>query len=78
MYFNVTLKIKRELSERVFREAPEDNTLSLCWKGKRPFKSIRDIRKYFKTISLDFTSAGITKTFEFPPEAYLIISVCLT
>ncbi|XP_062094118.1 aspartic proteinase Asp1-like [Humulus lupulus] len=86
-YFNsqayqaLTFLIKRELSERVFKEAPEDNTLSLCWKGKRPFKSIRDIRKYFKTIALDFTSAGTTKTYEFPPEAYLIISsrgnVCL-
>ncbi|KAF4403544.1 aspartic proteinase Asp1 [Cannabis sativa] len=80
-YHALTVLIKRELSDRVFKEAPEDNTLPLCWKGKRPFKSIRDIRKYFKTIALDFTSGRITKTYEFPPEAYLIISsrgnVCL-
>ncbi|PON79894.1 Aspartic peptidase [Trema orientale] len=79
-YHALTDLVKRELSGRVFKEA-EDKTLSLCWKGKRPFKSIRDVRKYFKTIALEFTTGGQTQTYELPPEAYLIISsrgnVCL-
>ncbi|PON61826.1 Aspartic peptidase [Parasponia andersonii] len=80
-YHALTVLVKRELSGRVFKEEPEDQTLLLCWKGKRPFKSIREVRKYFKTIALEFTSGEQTQTYELPPEAYLIISsrgnVCL-
>ena len=57
----------------------DDNTLPLCWKGRRPFKSLNDVRKYFKPIALSFANGGKAKTqFELPPEAYLIISVSPT
>ncbi|WRX08033.1 Xylanase inhibitor [Theobroma cacao] len=74
--------LKKELSGRSLKEAPEDQTLPLCWKGRKPFKNVRDVKKYFKTLALAFASGSRTKTqFELPPEAYLIISnkgnVCL-
>lgn len=74
--------IKRDLSGSSLREALEDRTLPFCWKGKKPFKSIRDVKKYFKPLALSFENGWKEKTqFEFPPESYLIISskgnVCL-
>nr|XP_023882444.1 aspartic proteinase Asp1-like [Quercus suber] len=74
--------VKKELTGRSLREASDDKTLPLCWKGRRPFKSVNDVRKYFKPIALSFANGGRAKTqFELPPEAYLIISrmgnVCL-
>ncbi|KAJ4838183.1 hypothetical protein Tsubulata_032524 [Turnera subulata] len=74
--------VKKELSGKPISQALDDKTLPICWKGRRPFKRIRDVKKYFKTFSLSFTDGGKTKTqFELPPEAYLIISnkgnVCL-
>lgn len=72
------LQIKRELPRKVLKEATDDQTLPLCWKGKRPFKRVSDVRKYFKPLALDFTTGGKTKTYALPPEAYLIVSVSLT
>uniref|UniRef100_A0A2P2Q411 Aspartic proteinase Asp1 n=1 Tax=Rhizophora mucronata TaxID=61149 RepID=A0A2P2Q411_RHIMU len=76
--------VKRELSGKPLRqvEAMEDQTLPLCWKGRRPFKSISDVKKYFKPLALNFTYNREAKTqFHIPPEAFLIISskgnVCL-
>ncbi|KAK7847444.1 aspartic proteinase Asp1 isoform X2 [Quercus suber] len=74
--------VKKELTGKPLREALDDKTLPLCWKGQRPFKSLQDVRKYFKPLALRFTNGGKGKTqFELPPEAYLIISrngnVCL-
>ena len=69
-------QLKKELSGKPLREALDDQTLPLCWKGRNPFKSIRDVKKYFKTFALSFTNERKSKTeLEFPPEAYLIISV---
>ncbi|KAK6287233.1 PREDICTED: aspartic proteinase Asp1 [Theobroma cacao] len=81
-YQTLTVLLKKELSGRSLKEAPEDQTLPLCWKGRKPFKNVRDVKKYFKTLALAFASSSRTKTqFELPPEAYLIISnkgnVCL-
>ncbi|KAK8587685.1 hypothetical protein V6N13_086665 [Hibiscus sabdariffa] len=82
-YQAVTVLLKKELSGRSLKEAPEDQTLPLCWKGQKPFRSVRDAKRYFKTVlSLAFTNSGRRKTqFELHPEAYLIISnkgnVCL-
>jgi hypothetical protein len=68
--------MKRELSTKPLREALDDQTLPICWKGRKPFKSVRDVKKYFKTFALSFTNDGKSKTqLEFPPEAYLIVSV---
>ncbi|KAG5058456.1 hypothetical protein AAZX31_05G181900 [Glycine max] len=74
--------LNKELSGKPLKVAPDDQTLSLCWHGKRPFTSLREVRKYFKPVALSFTNGGRVKAqFEIPPEAYLIISnlgnVCL-
>ena len=70
--------MKKELTGKPLREALDDKTLPLCWKGQRPFKSLQDVRKYFKPLALSFNNGGKGKTqFELPPEAYLIISVSL-
>ncbi|MBA0617100.1 hypothetical protein Godav_026574 [Gossypium davidsonii] len=82
-YQALTLLLKKELSGRSLKEAPEDQTLPLCWKGRKPFRSVHDAKKYFKTsLALAFANSGRRKTqFELHPEAYLIISnkgnVCL-
>jgi len=73
---HIFFQLKKELSGKPLREALDDQTLPLCWKGRKPFESIRDVKKYFKTFALSFTNKRKSKTeLEFPPEAYLIISV---
>jgi hypothetical protein len=68
--------LTKELAGKPIKEAPEDQTLPLCWYGKRPFRSVYEVRKYFKPIALSFPSSGRMKAqFEIPPEAYLIVSV---
>ncbi|KAK7318408.1 hypothetical protein RJT34_03108 [Clitoria ternatea] len=74
--------LKKEVSGKPIKAAPDDQTLPLCWHGKRPFKSVREVKKYFKPLVLSFTNGGRVKPqFEIPPEGYLIISnignVCL-
>ncbi|GAB4855724.1 hypothetical protein Ancab_024368 [Ancistrocladus abbreviatus] len=68
--------LRKELAGTSLRDAAEDVTLPLCWKGKKPFKSVRDVRKYFKPLALSFGSGGKPDTqFEIAPESYLIISL---
>lgn len=72
----VLLQITEELSGKPFKLASDDHTLPVCWKGRKPFKSVRDVKKYFKSLALVFSDSGRRKTqFELPPEAYLMISV---
>ncbi|KAK7369529.1 hypothetical protein VNO80_11568 [Phaseolus coccineus] len=74
--------LKKDLTGKPLKAAPDDQTLPLCWHGRRPFKSIREVRRYFKPVALTFNNGGRVKAqFEIAPEAYLIISnlgnVCL-
>ncbi|WCJ37758.1 Eukaryotic aspartyl protease family protein [Euphorbia peplus] len=75
-YQGLVSSLKKILNGKPLKEAEnDDQTLPLCWKGKKPFRSVREVKKYFKTFTLKFTSGGRVKTqFDFPPEAYLIIS----
>ncbi|KAI6691762.1 hypothetical protein NL676_019472 [Syzygium grande] len=74
-YQALAFAVRKELSGKPFTEALDDPTLPLCWRGRKPFKNIRDVRKYFKPFALSFNSGGRTKKqFEVPPESYLIIS----
>ena len=69
-------QLRKELNGKPLKEALDDQTLPLCWKGKKPFKSIRDVKKYFKPLALSFSNGWRAKSqFEIPPESYLIISV---
>ncbi|KAI4330100.1 hypothetical protein MLD38_028407 [Melastoma candidum] len=81
-YNTLTSMVKKDLSGKPFKEALDDHTLSLCWSGRKPFKSVREVKKYFKPLALSFADGGKSKNqFDIPPESYLIISskgnVCL-
>lgn len=87
-YFNsvayqalITL-LHKDMSKTPLTEAQQDPTLPICWKGKKPFKNLSEVRKYFRPLELRFGNQRRVKTsFELPPESYLIISlkgsVCL-
>ncbi|XP_044510404.1 aspartic proteinase Asp1-like isoform X2 [Mangifera indica] len=57
-----------------------DPALSICWKGPEPFKTVSDVKHYFKPLHLSFTAAE-NALLELSPGAYLIVSelgnVCL-
>ncbi|XP_008781591.2 aspartic proteinase Asp1-like [Phoenix dactylifera] len=65
--------IKKDLSRQPLKDAPDDKSLPLCWKGPRSFRSVLDVKKYFKPLVLSFGN-GRKATMEIPPENYLIVS----
>ncbi|VFR00985.1 unnamed protein product [Cuscuta campestris] len=80
--------VDKGLSGKPLRRVDHDKTLSLCWKqgNNKPFKSLQDVKQYFKPFSLSFANAwwhlwNPYSYFEISPESYLIISsegnVCL-
>lgn len=68
-------QVKKDLPGKQLKEAPEDGTLPLCWKGTEKFKSILDVKKFFKTLYLVFAN-GKRAQLEIAPAGYLIITVC--
>lgn len=81
-YHTLISLLMRDLHRTSLKDATDDDTLPVCWKGKRPFKSIRDVKKYFKPLALSFADGGrYAAHYDIPPENYLIISmkgnVCL-
>ncbi|KAL3641250.1 hypothetical protein CASFOL_016218 [Castilleja foliolosa] len=58
----------------------EDKSLPMCWKGAKPFKSLRDVVSHFKPLVLSFKDAQNVQ-FQMRPESYLIVTkkgnVCL-
>ncbi|MED6174032.1 hypothetical protein PIB30_065099 [Stylosanthes scabra] len=74
--------LKKELHKVPLNVAADDQTLPICWRGKKPIQSIREVKRYFKSLALTFSNGGKVKTlFEIPLEGYLILSnmgnVCL-
>ncbi|CAH9109876.1 unnamed protein product [Cuscuta europaea] len=74
--------VEEGLSGKPLRKADDDDTLPLCWKGKKPLKTVQDVKQYFKPFALGFSNGWKAKSlFEISPESYLIISskgsVCL-
>ncbi|XAR62821.1 Nepenthesin [Bertholletia excelsa] len=71
--------IKQDLKGKQLKEA-EDPSLPVCWTDAKGFKSIDDVKKYFKPMVLSFTKTK-NSPLQLPPETYLIISdrgnVCL-
>ncbi|XP_019416318.1 PREDICTED: aspartic proteinase Asp1-like [Lupinus angustifolius] len=64
---------------KTWTEIVRDESLPICWKGPKPFRTIGYVRFYFKPLALTFTSSKNVQ-FELPPESYLSISegkVCL-
>ncbi|KAK9755652.1 hypothetical protein RND81_01G041100 [Saponaria officinalis] len=80
VYDAVISMIKKNIDAKQLKLAREDKTLPLCWKGTKSFKSINDVRKFFKPLSLRFSKAK-NAMMELPPENYLIVTkngnVCL-
>ncbi|KAK1347226.1 Aspartic proteinase Asp1 [Heracleum sosnowskyi] len=72
--------LKKTLSQNQFKDANDDKTLPVCWKGKKAFKSIRDVKNLFKPLGLSITNSKNVQ-LQLSPEAYLIVSdrgnVCL-
>ncbi|KNA08065.1 hypothetical protein SOVF_165960 isoform B [Spinacia oleracea] len=72
--------IKKNINQKQLKIAPEDKTLPVCWKGAKPFKSINDIKQFFKPLALKFSKAN-NAMLEMSPECYLIVNkignVCL-
>ncbi|KAG8048415.1 hypothetical protein GUJ93_ZPchr0009g1636 [Zizania palustris] len=64
--------IKGDLSKTL--KEVSDPSLPICWKGKRPFKSVLDVKKEFKSLVLSFSN-GKRALMEIPPENYLIVTV---
>ncbi|KAF8726318.1 hypothetical protein HU200_019780 [Digitaria exilis] len=70
--------LKGDLSKTL--KEVSDHSLPLCWKGKKPLKSVLDVKKEFKSLILSFAN-GKKAFMEIPPENYLIVTkygnVCL-
>jgi len=50
-----------------------DPELPLCWKGQKALKSVFDVKKEFKSLSLSFAN-GKNAVMEIPPENYLVVT----
>ncbi|KAG2615147.1 aspartic proteinase Asp1-like [Panicum virgatum] len=70
-YQTLVTALKGELS-RTLKEV-SDPSLPLCWKGKKPFKTVLDVKKEFKSLVLSFAN-GKKALMEIPPENYLIVT----
>ena len=68
------IQINSDLEGKKLNRATEDQSLPICWKGAKPFKSLQDAKYYFKPLILSFKKSKILQ-LQLPPEAYLIVSV---
>ncbi|KAI3776415.1 hypothetical protein L1987_46196 [Smallanthus sonchifolius] len=73
----------KDVSHDGFIQDASDTTLPICWQSKIPIRSIKDVGKFFKPLTLQFGRKWwtISTYLQIPPEGYLIISnkgnVCL-
>ncbi|TMW89174.1 hypothetical protein EJD97_017560 [Solanum chilense] len=72
--------IKENIDTKQLTDAEDDKSLPVCWKGSKPFKSLKDATIYFKPLTLSFTKDKNIQ-LQLTPEAYLILTdkgnVCL-
>ncbi|XP_042033213.1 aspartic proteinase Asp1-like [Salvia splendens] len=72
--------IKASLNGKQLKDAVEDKSLPICWKGAKPFKSVLDAANHFKPLGLSFTNAKNVQ-LHLAPESYLVVTeqgnVCL-
>ncbi|XP_043717057.1 aspartyl protease APCB1 isoform X1 [Telopea speciosissima] len=60
-----------------------DSTLPICWRPKFQIRSVKDVKRFFKPLNLQFGSGWwiVSTKLSIPPEGYLVISdkgnVCL-
>ncbi|CAK7349750.1 unnamed protein product [Dovyalis caffra] len=78
-----TLMQLNEVSGAGLIQDTSDPTLPICWRPNSPIRSVKDVEKFFKTLTLQFGTKWlvISTKFRIPPEGYLVISdkgnVCL-
>jgi len=65
------LQLKAGLSKSL--KQVSDPELPLCWKGQKALKSVFDVKKEFKSLSLSFAN-GKNAVMEIPPENYLVVT----
>ncbi|KAK1371149.1 Aspartic proteinase Asp1 [Heracleum sosnowskyi] len=79
-YEALLYELRKNSNRNQLKDANDDKTLPVCWKGTKAFNSIRDVRNLFKTLILSFTDS-MNVQLQLSPEAYLIVSdrgnVCL-
>ncbi|EPS72688.1 hypothetical protein M569_02067 [Genlisea aurea] len=79
-YGSLVSLMKANIDSKQLKDAPEDRTLPVCWKGGKPFKSVNDVATLFKPLTLSFTKVKNVQ-FQLPPQSYLIVTehgnVCL-
>lgn len=67
-------QVRKDLSGKSLKDAPEEKALAVCWKTAKPIKSILDIKSFFKPLTINFIKAKNVQ-LQLAPEDYLIITV---
>lgn len=70
----VESQVKNDLNGKPLKDTAADQSLPVCWKGTKTFKSVQDVKNYFHPFALSFTNAKNVQLL-LPPEAYLIVTV---
>lgn len=53
------LSVVNDLNGKPLKDATEDQSLPICWKGNKPFKFVRDAKYYFKTLHWALQTSGM-------------------
>lgn len=68
------IQVINDINKKQLKRATEDPSLPICWKGANSFKSVSDVKNYFKPLALRFKRERNLQML-IPPEAYLIVTV---
>ncbi|KAF8399143.1 hypothetical protein HHK36_015008 [Tetracentron sinense] len=66
----------KDVSAEGLMQDESDPTLPVCWRAKFPIRSVKDVKPFFKPLTLQFESRWwiVPTKLQIPPEGYLIIS----
>jgi len=71
---NCMIQVTNDLKGNQLKRATEDPSLPICWKGSKSFKTVNDVKNYFKPLALRFKKVKNSQML-IPPEGYLIVTV---
>ncbi|KAK3427622.1 hypothetical protein EUGRSUZ_F03801 [Eucalyptus grandis] len=71
-YQAVLNQVRADLKGKPLKDAVEDKSLPICWKGAKPFKSVHEVKNHFKPLQLNFGKGNAQ--LQLLPEAYLIVT----
>ncbi|MED6150504.1 hypothetical protein PIB30_072916 [Stylosanthes scabra] len=72
-YQAVVDRVINDLKRQRLERATDDPSLPICWKGTKPFKSLSDVKSYFKPLAFSFQKVKNSQ-LQLPPESYLIVT----